>query len=270
MLALWRTRVIEFHSIFAEDMHIITHILTSRYFIKVKVVFLIEHLLFMKKLLFLFILLLTASLTNAQKDSLQLGDRYAEDQLYALISYNQLFNQPSQVGGSGFSYGLSAGFIKDIILNKQGSVAVGLGVGYNFDSFNHGLKVTEVNNEVTFEVDNTLTSNRLSIHSVEFPLEIRWRDSNANKYSFWRVYTGIKASYNIGNTFRFEEGGQSFSFDNVSRFNDWQYGLTLSVGYNALTAHIYYGLTPILENSTIGTTEISTKIIRIGLIFYLL
>jgi len=215
-------------------------------------------------------LLLVTSLCYAQKDSLQLGDRYAEDQLYFLISYNQLYDQPSQVGGSGFSYGLSAGYIKDIPLNKQGSFAVGLGVGYNYDSFNHGLKVTEVNNEVTFEVDNNLQTNRLLVHNLEFPLEIRWRDSDATKYSFWRIYAGIKASYNLSNRFRFNDGTQSRSFNNVSRFNDWQYGLTLSVGYNALTAHLYYGLTPILQDSSLGTTDISTKIIRIGLIFYLL
>jgi hypothetical protein len=224
----------------------------------------------MKRQLFFWIILWVSSLGYAQKDSLQLGDPYAEDQLYFLITYNQLYNQPSQVSGSGFSYGLSAGYIKDITLNKQGSFAVGLGVGYNYDSFNHGLKVTEVNNEVTFEVGNNLQTNRLLIHSLEFPLEIRWRDSDATKYSFWRVYAGIKASYNLSNTFRFNDGTQSRSFSNVSRFNDWQYGLTLSVGYNALTAYLYYGLTPILQDSSIGTTDISTKIMRIGLIFYLL
>lgn len=224
----------------------------------------------MKKLLFLFSVLFASSLCYAQKDSLQLGDRYAEDQLYFLISYNQLFDQPSQVKGSGFSYGLSTGFIKDIILNKQGSFSVGLGVGYNFDSFNHGLKVSETNNVVAFEIDNTLNSNKLSVHNLEFPLEIRWRNSNANRYSFWRVYAGIKASYNLANTFEYNDGTQSFSFKNVSRFNDWQYGLTLSVGYNAFTAHMYYGLTPILQDSSIGTTDINTKIIRIGLIFYFL
>lgn len=222
-----------------------------------------------KQLLFLLLIFLT-QFGFAQKDSLQLGDKYSEDQLYFLISYNQLFNQPSQVKGSGFSFGLASGYIKDITLNKEGTVALGLGLGYNYDAFNHGLKVTEVNNAVTFEVDNTLTSNRLTIHNLEFPFEIRWRNSDATKYSFWRVYAGVKASYNLGNTFEFNDGTQSFSFKNVSRFNDWQYGLTLSVGYNALTAHMYYGLTPILKDSSIGTTDISTKIIRIGLIFYLL
>lgn len=224
----------------------------------------------MKKQLFFLILLFVSSWNYAQKDSLELGDSYAEDQLYFIISYNQLYNQPSQVRGSGFSYGLSAGYIKDITLNKEGSLALGLGIGYGYDSFNHGLKVTETNNEVTFEVDDNLETNRLLLHNLEFPLEIRWRDSDAKTYSFWRVYAGLKVSYNLNNRFRFNDGMQSRSFNNVSRFNDWQYGLTLSVGYNALTANVYYGLTPILKDSSLGTTEISTKIIRIGLVFYLL
>lgn len=206
----------------------------------------------------------------AQKDSLQIGGRYAEDQLYILISYNELFNQPDQIKGSGFSYGLSTGFIKDFILNREGSVSVGLGIGYNFDSFNHGLKVSQVNNEVTFEVDNALTSNKLSTRNLEFPFEIRWRRSNANKYRFWRVYAGVKATYNLSNTFKYNDGIESFTFDDVSRFNKWQYALTLSVGYDAFTAHMYYGLNSILKNSSIGTTDISTKVMRIGLMFYLL
>ena len=160
----------------------------------------------MKKLFFLFGILFLLNHCYAQKDSLQLGDRYAEDQLYFLISYNQLFDQPAQVKGSGFSYGLSTGFIKDIILNKQGSFSIGLGVGYNFDSFNHGLRVSEVNGEVTFEVDNSLTSNKLTFHNLEFLFEIRWRNSTANKYRFWRIYAGVKASYNLSNTFQYDDG----------------------------------------------------------------
>lgn len=224
----------------------------------------------MKQALLLILLVTFTFSGNAQKDSLQLGDRYSEDQLYFLISYNQLYDQPDPIRGSGFSYGLSGGFIKDFPLNREGTFALGIGVGYNYDSFNHGLKVSELNNVVTFEVDNNLTSNKLTLHNLEFPIEFRWRNSDAQTYSFWRIYGGVKATYNLSNTFQFDDGSQTSTFKNVSRYNDWQFGLTLSVGYNALTAHMYYGLSPILANSSIGTSEISTKIIRIGLIFYLL
>ena len=55
----------------------------------------------------------------AQKDFLQLGSRYSEDQIYINIAYNQFYNQPEPVGKSGFSYGFSTGFIKDFILNNK-------------------------------------------------------------------------------------------------------------------------------------------------------
>ena len=223
----------------------------------------------MKKLIFLFFI--TCSLTSvAQKDSLQLGDRYAEDQLYVMVSYNQLFNQPAMVKGSGFSYGLSTGFMKDIILNKQGSISMALGVGYNFDLLNHGLTISEENNNITFQVDNSGATNKLLLHNLEFPFELRWRGSDAQTYKFWRVYMGVKASYNLSNNFKFTNETDSFSYRNVSSYNTWQYGLTLSVGYDVFAAHVYYGLNPILKDTSLGTADISSKIMRIGLIFYLL
>ena len=223
----------------------------------------------MKKLIFLFFI--TCSLTSvAQKDSLQLGDRYAEDQLYVMVSYNQLFNQPAMVKGSGFSYGLSTGFMKDLILNKQGSISMALGVGYNFDLLNHGLTISEENNNITFQADNSGATNKLLLHNLEFPFELRWRGSDAQTYKFWRVYMGVKASYNLSNNFKFTNETNSFSYSNVSNYNTWQYGLTLSVGYDVFTAHVYYGLNPILKDTSLGTADISSKIMRIGLIFYLL
>ena len=223
----------------------------------------------MKKLIFFFFIG-CSSIAFSQKDSLQLGSKYAEDQLYFLISYNQLFDQPSLVKGSGFSYGLSAGFMKDLILNKKGSISLALGFGYNYDLLNHGLTIAEENNEVTFQVDNSGAINTLTIHNLEFPFEFRWRDSDAKTYKFWRVYMGVKASYNVSNNFKFTDQSNSFSYKNVSRFNSWQYGLTLSVGYDVFTAHMYYGLTPMLKDTMLGTTDISSKTMRIGLIFYFL
>ena len=223
----------------------------------------------MKKLIFFFFIG-CSSIAFSQKDSLQLGSKYAEDQLYFLISYNQLFDQPSLVKGSGFSYGLSAGFMKDLILNKKGSISVALGFGYNYDLLNHGLTIAKENNEVTFQVDNYGAINTLTIHNLEFPFEFRWRDSDAQTYKFWRVYMGVKASYNVSNNFKFTDQSNSFSYKNVSRFNSWQYGLTLSVGYDVFTAHMYYGLTPMLKDTMLGTTDIASKTMRIGLIFYLL
>lgn len=223
----------------------------------------------MKKVFFLILIGFTIPFF-AQKDSLQLGDRYAEDQLYMLISYNQLIDQPLSVDASGLSYGLSAGFIKDVTLNRRGSISLAMGLGYNFDLYNHGLVISEQNNEITFQAGNSFTSNKLLTHNLEFPLQLRWRNSDANTYKFWRIYMGIKASHNLSNNFKFLNETTSLSYKNIPQFNSWQYGVTLSVGYDVFTAHAYYGLNPILENAVIGSTEISSKILKIGLIFYLL
>lgn len=205
-----------------------------------------------------------------QKDSLQLGDRYSEDQIYASISYAQLFNQPSSISKSGFSYGISTGFIKDIILNKQGSISIALGMGYGFDFFNHELKVEEINNTTFFSDGQGLASNIFKSHNLEFPLEFRWRTSTAKKYDFWRIYGGIKFLYNLSNTFQFEESSASFSYKNVNSYNRFQYGLTLSAGYDALNLNIFYSLTPVFKDAFINGEEINTSVLKFGFIFYLL
>ena len=225
--------------------------------------------MYIKKLIFLFFIGYTMT-SFAQKDSLQLGIRYAEDQLYVVISYNQLFNQPALVNGGGFASGFSTGFMKDLTLNKQGSISMALGFGYNYDSFNHGLSILEDNNEVNFQVDNFFATNKLLVHNLEFPFEFRWRDSDSQTYKFWRVYMGLKASYNLSNNFKYTNGTDSFSYRNVSRYNTWQYGLTFSIGYDVFTAHAYYGLNSVLKNTPIETLDISSKMMRIGLIFYFL
>ncbi len=227
--------------------------------------------LYMKTVLTLLLILINVFGAFAQKDSLNLGDRYAEDQIYIGVSYAQFVDQPQEISKSNFSYGLSIGFMKDVILNKQGSISVAAGVGYGFDFFNHELKVEEINNTTTFSSDASISANLFKSHNLEFPLEFRWRTSTATKYSFWRVYGGIKFSYNFANRFQFDnDSNNTFKFKNVSSYNKLQYGLTLSTGYDEFNINLYYGLTPVFKNSTISGEVINTKILKFGLTFYLL
>jgi hypothetical protein len=225
----------------------------------------------MNKILFLLVLLIISVKTIAQKDSLQIGDRYADDQIYATISYAQFLNQPKSINKSGFSYGFSIGFIKDIVLNKSGTISLAGGVGYGYDFFNHELKVEEINNMTVFNTDNTVSNNLFKSHNLEIPLEFRWRTSTANRYSFWRVYTGIKFLYNLSNRFQFlDANNTSFKYKNVSAFEKLQFGLTFSAGYGAFNINIFYGLTPIFKDAFVNGESIETKILKFGLIFYIL
>ena len=223
----------------------------------------------MKKQLILLLLLITCNVFS-QKDSLQLGDRYLEDQVYLGITYNQLFDQPTQVKGSGFSYGMNVGYLKDIPLIKSGKLAVAIGFGYAYDSYRQGLKVSEINNETVLEVDPSLSSNSLKVHSLEIPFEFRWRTATATTYKFWRIYTGIKLSYNLSNLFSYVTADETFTYSNVDVFQKVQYGITLSAGYATFNFNFYYGLTPMLNKAFLGASKIDTKVMKIGLVFYIL
>lgn len=225
----------------------------------------------MKTVFTTFLLFFFGVAIYAQKETLKIGDKYADDQIYLSISYAQFYNQPTQISKSNFSYSLSTGFIKDFTLNKQGNISIAAGVGYGFDFFNHKLKVVEVNNSTVFTSDDAISANLFHSQNLEFPLELRWRTSTAIKYNFWRVYTGVKFLYNLSNKYQFDDSNNTtFKYSNISNYSKFQYGLTLSAGYDEFNINVFYGLTPIFNNSQITGEDIKTKILKFGLIFYIL
>ena len=225
----------------------------------------------MRSRLILFYFLSIPFLAFAQKDSLSIGDRYAEDQLYFSVSYSQLFDQPTGITKSNFSYALSGGFIKDIILNKSGTIAIAGGIGLGYDFFNHELKVDEVDGITVFTNDIATSKNIFKSYNLEFPFELRWRTSTAIKYNFWRIYTGVKFLYNLDNNFQYRDSDENqFKYSNVSAYNKLQYGLTISAGYDAFTMNVFYGLSPVFKNGLLNEKAVDTKILKFGLIFYFL
>lgn len=220
----------------------------------------------MKKLFIILFLILCNNLYS-QKDSLSIGDKYLEDQLYINLSYNVLYKQPKEVSSSKFSYGISGGYIKDIPIVTNGKLAFGVGLGYGFDSFNHGVKVSQVSSKDFLE---SVPNNKLRIHNIEMPLQFRIRSSEVNKYSFWRIYVGVKITYNLNNKFSYVTNGTTVNFSNIDSFNKWQTGLTISAGYGTFNFYAYYGLTPIFKDTMINNIPINTKIFKLGLSFYLL
>ncbi|MDD7915069.1 porin family protein [Polaribacter ponticola] len=224
----------------------------------------------MYKIIYFFVFVCITSSLYAQKDSLQLGDKYADDQIYASITYAQFSKQPTTITRSSFSYAISAGFLKDFILSKSGNISFALGVGYGFDFFNHELKVSETNNITVFDNAKNISSNVFKAHNLEFPIEFRWRTSTAKKYDFWRIYTGVKFLYNLTNKFQYTENAIDFENKNISAYRKLQYGLTFSAGYTEFNAYLFYGLTPIFKNGTLNGEDINSSILKFGLIFYIL
>ncbi|WP_339655646.1 porin family protein [uncultured Maribacter sp.] len=221
------------------------------------------------RFVFLFILLPFFFFGQNANDSLS-SQRYFEDQFYLGLSYNFLLNQPEGSSQRNLSYGLQAGVIKDIPLNLSGTKAIGFGAGLAINSYYSNLVANISNDVITYSIDDKIKRSNLESHLIEFPLEFRWRNSTLEEYKFWRIYMGIKAAYIVGARSKFVSDTTSDGFYNTD-ISKFQYGLTLSFGYNTFNIHAYYALTDLFNgDATVNGEVLQYRPLRIGLIFYIL
>ena len=196
---------------------------------------------------------------------------YLEDQIYLALTYNDLSNRPKSVSQNGFSGGVSIGFIKDIPFNLDPDFGIGIGLGYGYNVFIQNIKISKEDNISLFSLAEDYKTNWLRLHTIELPFEIRWRNSSIEKYKFWRIYTGIKTSYIFSSRAKFIDSESTITSKNIEEINKLQYGIVLSAGYSTWNLHIYYGLSPIFENSNLNNTEeLKLKDFKVGLKFYIM
>lgn len=205
----------------------------------------------------------------------RLDNKYREDQFYAGVTYNLLGSKPQGISQSGFSSGFHLGFIRDMPINKRRNVSVGVGLGYSGNSYNQNLLISKdesgniLFNELKDDVE--FTKNKFSTHLLELPIEFRWRSSTAGDYKFWRLYPGFKISYLLAHATKYRGFPEDYLLTDIDQFNNLQYGLTLSFGYNTVNFHFYYALNPVFNDDALLENEvIEMNVVKIGLMFYIL
>jgi len=207
-------------------------------------------------------------------DEEEVGDPlYREDQFYIGASYNFATGTPAGFNINGFSGGFQLGFLRDMPINEKRNVAVAIGGGLTYDQFGQNIAITEgdTGSVITALSADAFDSNRLSLASVEAPLELRWRSSTATEYRFWRVYAGFRIGYVYYAKARLKRNGTTTSFTNIPELDRLQMGLSLSVGYNTVNFYGYYGLTPLFSGATTTSGDaLEFRIVKLGLIFYIL
>jgi len=229
----------------------------------------------MKYALIIMLSLISLQSTFGQVDTFTETDSlYREDQFYFAITYNLLGNMPSGMSQNGFSSGFHLGFIRDMPINANRNIAIGIGLGFSGNSYNQNLLISKDSQGTdNFEIieNSRFNKNKFSHHLIEIPIEFRWRTSTADSYKFWRIYSGIKMGYIFSSKSKFNGSPQNIELKNIDSFEKLQYGLTLSVGYNTWNVYVYYALNPIFKKDALldGAT-IDIKAIKIGLIFYIL
>ena len=211
-------------------------------------------------------LLITICLFNilySQEDS---SLNYKDDQSYLNFNFDFQLKSIEGYQQNGFSRSFNLGILKDISFNEKGNKGIAFGLGYGYTRLVNNLDIGE---DVNFYVDsNSALRNRLSYHSIHFPIELRLRTSTLESFAFWRVYLGYRLNYNFLTKYKPFFGRKSTLKNYVS---DFSHCLSLSLGFNTWNIRFETGLSPLIKIfSTSNNLNNYFYISSVGLVFYLL
>jgi len=201
---------------------------------------------------------------------------YREDQFYINTSFINTQKTPSGLRQNKISPSLGFGFLRDMPINKNRTISIAAGLGYSINILNDNLytyTASDANSTRVYEIissDIYFTKNRLTTQYLDFPIEIRWRNSTFESHKFWRIYTGFKLSYLIHDKYTFENDLGTTVLKNDPNLNKLQYGCYISSGWNTLNAYLYYGLNPIYKNTEVNGQSNKMNFFTLGLQFYIL
>ena len=211
-------------------------------------------------------LLITFFLVNLLNSQEKTNLNYKEDQIYLNFSFDFKLKTIEGYQQNGFSRTFNFGLLKDISLNQKGTKAIALGLGYGYSRLINNLNIGE-NFDFILEDDSALR-NKLTYHSIQFPLEFRLRTSNPESFAFWRVYLGYKINYNFSSKYKPFFGRKTSLKKYVNEFSHF---LSLSLGFNTWNIRFETSLSPIIKLSSASKNFNSNFFISsVGLVFYLL
>lgn len=206
--------------------------------------------------------------------TVKIDSLYREDQFYFSITYNLLTQIPQGLKQNKFSAGLSAGFLRDMPINKKRTVAIATGLGLSYQNYFQNLTISKLpDGGLAYAVSdyNDISSNRYRQYLVDLPIEFRWRNSTYESYRFWRIYGGFKISYVFANKSVLDNGEEKYVVKNNQNINKVQYGVYLAAGYNTWNVYLNYGLNPLFKDViTTSGQKIDVRTLNAGLIFYIL
>ena len=92
--------------------------------------------IFLSCFLFLMVATVFSQENTTTQDTLviKVDSLYREDQFYFSITYNTLIHKPLGLSQSKFSSGLSLGFLRDMPINKNRTIAIASGIGLTYNN----------------------------------------------------------------------------------------------------------------------------------------
>lgn len=224
----------------------------------------------MKKIIIPFLFFSTAFVFSQEEQKAVVDSLYREDQMYATLSLNLVQNRPSGFTQHSLSSGVSVGFLRDMPFNKSRTWAIAAGLGYSYNNLKNNIKVDNSMGGIAYSIDDTFDNNKLVLHHLEVPIEIRWRNSTFESHKFWRIYSGFKVSYLFADKAVFSSESQNITVRSNNDLSKIKYATYLAVGNNTGNIYVQYTLTPIFEEAILNERNLELSSFNIGFIFYIL
>lgn len=221
--------------------------------------------------LVLFLASVFAHAQNKEIDFSTPDSLYREDQFYLGLSYTNMQNSPAGFDQIKISPNIVAGLLRDFPINKNRTWAIAPGLGYRLSILNQNIGVPENGNSEDYMILNTaFEKNKLILHYLELPIELRWRTSTPESHKFWRIYTGIKLSYLIYDQYKLNAPDVKIRQTQNPDLQELHYGAYISAGWNTWNIYAYYGFNPIFKSAKIDGQDLKMNIFNVGLMFYIL
>jgi hypothetical protein len=212
--------------------------------------------------------------TIAEKvPEIKIDSLYREDQFYFGLTFNTLQNKLAGMSQNKLSTGFSAGFLRDMPVNKKRTIAIASGIGFTYNNYNQNLAISKEGGVPAYTIITNsadFNKNKFSQVLIDVPLEFRWRTSTYESYKFWRIYGGVKLSYLVYDRSVFSNDQGKVVVTGNKDFNKLLYGAYISSGYNTINVYMYYGLNSLFKSAKVNNESIATKSLNIGVVFYIL
>lgn len=217
----------------------------------------------MRKLLIVVISMLVVPVTAQE-----FASKFREDQVYFGVAYPYFSNPPETLIQNKLSYAFSLGFIRDMPINKKRTWAVGLGIGGNVTKwFTNTQFFVSRNNISTKTITDDYRQNFITMQSLEFPFEVRWRNATTTKHAFWRIHTGVSLNIPLRTKTLFTPSNGTETSNFLSTNGTFLRG-NLHFGFNTWNISIAHDIEPwVVSDSPNG--KFNVKSTKVGLIFYL-
>ena len=218
----------------------------------------------MRKLL-LFLFLGSLFQTIAQEET----PSFREDQIYLSIAYPYFSDAPNELIQNKLSYNFSLGFIRDMPINKKRTLALGVGLGWDFATVFNNMQFAVQDNSITASsIQGAYQKNTLSMQTLAIPFEMRWRNANETNHAFWRIHTGL--SLHIPLRFRANYTSIGGTQTNINLpYHKTLLRWNAHFGFNTWNISIAHDLQPWAISAT-PNRSFDVRFTKIGLIFYIL